>query len=79
MKHFGPRRVIEYLLKFLETGNPFEQAGAVNAMYWANIPLSFNMKKMNFVKYPESQLSLENDIEELRGKYVAISKRNYLF
>lgn len=33
----GPRRVHEYLLGVLETGTPFEQAGAVNAMYWATV------------------------------------------
>lgn len=39
MLHFGSRRVHEYLLEVFETGTPFEQAGAVNATYWASVPV----------------------------------------
>jgi hypothetical protein len=41
MKAFGPRRVNEYLLGVVESGTDFRKAGAVNAMYWAGVPLCF--------------------------------------
>jgi hypothetical protein len=41
MKVFGPRRVNEYLLSVVESGTDFRKAGAVNAMYWAHVPLAF--------------------------------------
>ncbi|MFX1256000.1 MAG: hypothetical protein ACFFCZ_30615, partial [Promethearchaeota archaeon] len=41
MRAYGARRVNEYLLDVLETGEPFEQTGAVNALYWANVGLTF--------------------------------------
>lgn len=74
--HFGPRRVNEYLLDVLETGPPFEQAGAVNAMYWAQIPLVFNMKgiKMSLVGMgdSDSEFSIEHATEESRTKYTEL-------
>lgn len=33
---FGPRRVNEALLDYLENGTDFEKAGAANALYWAD-------------------------------------------
>lgn len=38
---FGPRRVNEYLLDVVESGSDFRKAGAVNALYWAAVGLSF--------------------------------------
>jgi len=78
VKHFGPRRVNEYLLNILETGPPFEQAGAINAMYWAQIPLVFLMKgiKMSLVNIDDaeadSEFSLEQATEESRTKYMEL-------
>src|SRR5262249_31443861 len=37
---FGPRRVNEYLLGVVESGTDFRKAGAVNALYWAQVGLS---------------------------------------
>ena len=67
VKNFGTRRVNEYLLNVLETGTPFEQSGAVNAMYWAQITLSFKLNK----GIP-SQFSLENATEDSRSDYLAL-------
>jgi hypothetical protein len=38
---FGERRVNEYLLDALENGPDSSKAGAVNAMYWARVPVTF--------------------------------------
>ncbi len=79
--NFGPRRVNEFLLDVLETGTPFEQAGAVNAMYWAQIPLSFKMKNVDLEADPDSQFTLEQATEESRKKVLALAdiwKRKHL-
>jgi hypothetical protein len=55
---FGHRRVINALLDVLETDSNFERAGAVNALYWANVPLVFEGTALSFDKEhatPESQ------------------------
>jgi len=41
MESFGPRRVNEYLLDVVESGTDRRKAGAVNALYWAHVPLTF--------------------------------------
>jgi hypothetical protein len=38
---FGPRRVNEYLLGVVETGTDDRKAGAANALYWAQVSLTF--------------------------------------
>ena len=38
---FGPRRVNEYLLDVVASGTDFRKAGAVNALYWAGMSLSY--------------------------------------
>ena len=83
MSVYGPRRVNEYLLHILETGEPFKQAGAVNAFYWAQISLSFTMKNVNLDSDPESQFSLDNATPESRDNYLALEdvwyKKRLLF
>jgi pimeloyl-ACP methyl ester carboxylesterase len=41
MESFGPRRVNEYLLSVVASGTDVRKAGAVNALYWAHVPLTF--------------------------------------
>ena len=41
VKLFGHRRVKEALLEFINSGTPFEQAGAINALYWTGMKLKF--------------------------------------
>ncbi|MFX1535593.1 MAG: hypothetical protein ACFFDI_15320 [Promethearchaeota archaeon] len=65
MRAYGARRVNEYLLDVLETGEPFEQAGAVNALYWANVRLTFH--------YPVPEFTLEHATPESRAEYEALS------
>ena len=43
MRAFGPRRVNEYLLAVLESGDDFHKAGAVNALYWAEARVSYRL------------------------------------
>jgi hypothetical protein len=38
---YDHRKVNESLLEIFETGSNFEKAGAANALYWAQVPLSF--------------------------------------
>jgi hypothetical protein len=38
---FGARRVNEYLLAVLESGDDFHKAGAVCALYWAGVSVSY--------------------------------------
>ena len=39
---YGHRVVNEALLEYVENGSDFEKAGAVNALYWAQMPLRFS-------------------------------------
>ncbi|HYH64925.1 MAG TPA: hypothetical protein VD866_09550 [Urbifossiella sp.] len=41
MTAFGPRRVNEYLLDVVEAGTDDQKAGAANALYWAQVGLTF--------------------------------------
>jgi hypothetical protein len=58
IRAFGHRRVITALLDVVETGSDFEKVGAVNALYWASIPLVFKGTAPSFDKEhatPESR------------------------
>jgi len=62
VKAFGPRRVNEYLLEVVEAGPDFCKAGAVNALYWAQVPLSFRGDAPAFTMdhaTPESRAAYE--------------------
>lgn len=54
---FGHRRVNEALLALVKDGSNFEKAGAVNALYWAQVPLEFEGSEnlRNGIATPESQ------------------------
>jgi hypothetical protein len=41
IRTYGHRRVNEALLAFVEEGSDIEKAGAVNALYWARLGLTF--------------------------------------
>lgn len=59
---FGHRLVNEALLEFVEHGSNFEKAGAVNALYWAQVPLRFDREVPSFSKEyatPESQAAYD--------------------
>ena len=43
LRPFGHRRVNEYLLSVIEFGNDFQKAGAVNALVWAAVVVSYRM------------------------------------
>jgi len=43
MRVFGPRRVNQYLLAVLESGDDFHKAGAVCALCWANVAVSYRL------------------------------------
>lgn len=63
IKHFGRRRVMEALLDFINDGNNFEQAGAINALYWTGMKLDFPPNVPNFsIEYasPESRAAYES-------------------
>ncbi len=62
-------RVYVALLTYLETGTNREKAGAINALYWVNIPLSgWAMTKQQRESYSEPSLQLREDLEEVRGR-----------
>lgn len=48
---YGYRPVNEALLAYVETGSNAEKAGAINALYWAQMPLTFPLEKTT----PDSQ------------------------
>ena len=64
VQHFGVRRVMEHLLEVVKTGSPFQQAGAINALYWAQVPLTF--------KGDTKEFTLENATPESREKYLSV-------
>jgi hypothetical protein len=69
MKHFGPRRVNEYLLSIVESGTDFRRAGAVNALYWSQVALSFGILRV----YDDAlSLNLEQATAESRTAYMAL-------
>ncbi len=54
----------EALLHYVETGSDFEKAGAVNALYWAGMPLRFVGDTREY--------TLENATPESRAAYLAL-------
>ena len=58
----GHRAVNAALLEFVEKGTDFEKAGAVNALYWGGMSLSFPENTQEF--------SLENATPESRASYL---------
>ncbi|MEH1767545.1 hypothetical protein [Nostoc sp.] len=59
---FGHRLVNQALLEFVEHGSNFEKAGAVNALYWAQVSLRFDREVPSFSKKyatPESQAAYD--------------------
>jgi hypothetical protein len=70
MRVFGPRRVNEYLLGVLESGDDFHKAGAVSALYWAQVSVSYRLT------YPTTsplQLRPEDADQESLAVYEALS------
>ena len=63
VKHFGLRRVKEALLEIINNGSTFEEAGAINALYWTGMKLKFppDAPKLT-VEYatPESRAAYES-------------------
>ena len=51
VRAFGVRRVNEYLLDLLEAGTDSQKAGAVNALYWAQVPLDFHVHTPGYGDY----------------------------
>lgn len=66
VSNFGARTVNEYLFDVIENGEPFHQAGAVNALYWAQPHLKYDN-----IQSPDDfrNLSYENATEESRREY----------
>jgi len=62
---FGHRRVNEYLLGVVESGTDFRKAGAVNALYWAGMSLTFIG--------PTPSYSIEYATPESRAAYEALA------
>lgn len=58
---YGHRVVNEALLDYVEKGNDFEKAGAVNALYWAGMPLRFTSDTREY--------TVENATPESRADY----------
>ena len=65
VQHFGVRRVMECLFDVLKTGNQFEQSGAINALYWAQVPLTFQADTKDF--------TIENATAESREAYQSVA------
>jgi hypothetical protein len=61
---YGHRIVNEALLDVVETGTNFEKAGAVNALYWGGMSLSFPENTTKF--------TLENATPESRAAYLEL-------
>jgi hypothetical protein len=68
MKHFGPRRVNEYLLSVVESGTDFRRAGAVNALYWSQVRLLFRNVLLDDVP----PFDIEHATAESRTAYMAL-------
>lgn len=65
MNAFGARRVNEYLLSVIESGTDFRKAGAINALYWANVPLTFPGDARSF--------DIQNATPDSREQYEALA------
>jgi hypothetical protein len=68
--NFGYRKVNEELYRFLFSERPFEQAGAINALYWAQTPLHFpaNSAGYTFESATEESRALYQSIADIRAK-----------
>ncbi|HBE68941.1 MAG TPA: hypothetical protein DDW52_12405 [Planctomycetaceae bacterium] len=65
IKTFGHRKVNEYLLDVVETSASSEVAGAVAALYWANMSISFSGEVPEY--------TLEYATEESRSAFLELS------
>ncbi|MEW6737844.1 MAG: hypothetical protein AB1489_41580 [Acidobacteriota bacterium] len=65
IKTFGHRVVNLALLEVLENGTDFEKVGAVNALYWAQVQLTFNFAVTDY--------KVENATAESQKEYSALS------
>jgi hypothetical protein len=61
---FGHRAVNEALLEYVEQGNDFEKAGAINALYWGGMHLQFDDYRRG--------LTLEHATPESRTAYLEL-------
>lgn len=75
VRAFGHRKVNRRLLDALRQGSAEEKAGAVNAMYWAQVPLVFTGAPPSW--------DLDHATPESREKYMAVAdlveEKRYLF
>lgn len=62
---FGIRRVLECLFEVLKSGDPYQQSGAVNALYWAQEPLVY--------KGDVKEFTIENATPESREAYLSVA------
>lgn len=68
VRTFGHRKVITSLLDCVENGSDFEKAGAVNALYWTQIPFRLNQPTNTFEPIDESLYRELNDLRERRRR-----------
>lgn len=61
---YGHRVANEALLEFVETGTDFEKAGAVNALYWGGMSLSYPANTTRF--------TVENATPDSRAAYLEL-------
>lgn len=77
---FGHRRVNEYLLDVVELGTDFRRAGAVNALYWAQVPLVYTGKPPSYsAEYatPESRAAYET-LADLRKRKMQLLLKTFV-
>jgi len=67
---FGPRRVNEYLLAVLESGDDHHKTGAVSALYWARVLISYAVSSPAGSR---GQLKPEDAYQESLAAYLALS------
>lgn len=65
MRVFGARRVNEHLLDVWETGDDLRKAGAIRALYWAQVSLTF--------KGDAPEYSLEHATPESREEFLSLT------
>lgn len=65
VQHFGVRRVMECLFEVVKSGNPFQQSGAINALYWAQVSMRF--------KAGTKEFTIENLTPESREAYLSVA------
>ena len=69
IKASGCRRVNETLLEYVEKGNNFEKAGAVNALYWAIPQVKYRGRPPTYSKEYATQASIK-ELEEFRDVWM---------